>query len=356
MKIFWIGVALLVVVTGVVFGVRTLSSPDREFAPATTGRDLAPPHAPETNLPALPSAVREPADEADKPEATQEATGAKPAADTSVIEPEALDEAVTQTQPVDSISALDSIVNETQEEIAPVEAEPEERALAQFDLDASLDDILNELAPLETLKSTEPPTPIGPAPASRSHDGETAPLPSMPMDDDTAGEPGPDVMAPIEQALAEVDTMPEAAAALAGGRLELVGEGVAGSPYILTWELLVSAKESYRPRMGLTELPAWIEQLDGKYVQLTGFLGVPMFSMQVQELLIMRNQWDGCCIGVPPTPYDGVEVLLAQSTTLPSRGFNYGTIVGKLKIDPYLRNDWLLSLYELEDARLELGF
>ena len=31
---------------------------------------------------------------------------------------------------------------------------------------------------------------------------------------------------------------------------------------------------------------------------------------EVNEALVMLNQWDGCCIGVPPTPYDAVEVRL----------------------------------------------
>ena len=65
----------------------------------------------------------------------------------------------------------------------------------------------------------------------------------------------------------------------------------------------------------------------------------------------MQNPWDGCCIGVPPTPYDAVEVKLAKAAdNLMMTGF--GPVEGRFVTDPYIVSGWLLGLFLLEDARL----
>jgi hypothetical protein len=68
----------------------------------------------------------------------------------------------------------------------------------------------------------------------------------------------------------------------------------------------------------------------------------------------MLNQWDGCCIGVPPTPYDAIEVRLASEI----RGWtkhtiNFGSIEGILRVEPYLVENWLVGLYLIEDGKLD---
>ena len=44
--------------------------------------------------------------------------------------------------------------------------------------------------------------------------------------------------------------------------------------------------------------------LTSEHVEITGYVAFPMLMDEADELLVMLNQWDGCCIGVPPTPYD----------------------------------------------------
>ena len=75
-----------------------------------------------------------------------------------------------------------------------------------------------------------------------------------------------------------------------------------------------------------------------------------------KAILLMRYMWDACCIGVPPTPYDAVEVRLSEPHEV-KRGhtFSYGTVQGLLKVDPYLVNNWLVGLYLMEEASLKLG-
>ena len=69
----------------------------------------------------------------------------------------------------------------------------------------------------------------------------------------------------------------------------------------------------------------------------------------------MRNASDGCCIGVTPTPYDAIEVTLAEPMTDSTRFGNlYGSIEGIFKVDPFMRRDWLLGLYRIEGGSVEL--
>jgi hypothetical protein len=137
---------------------------------------------------------------------------------------------------------------------------------------------------------------------------------------------------------------------------EIKGRGTSAEPYEITWDLLLSAAETYQPRLGMNKLPERIQMLDGKHIRISGHLLFPMVGVDAREVLVMLNMWDGCCLGTMPSPYDAIEVQLAQPVRANNRNFmNYGTIEGKLSVDPYLINDWLLGLYVLEEAKLNIG-
>lgn len=138
----------------------------------------------------------------------------------------------------------------------------------------------------------------------------------------------------------------------ADARLAVSGAGTAEDPYIVSWGVLLSAQETFKPKLGKKEIPDRVKELDGKRVRITGFLAFPFMSSQASELLVMQNMWDGCCIGVPPTPYDAIEVLLATPAEGALRFMQYGAVEGTLKVDPFVRGDWLISLYTMSDARL----
>lgn len=140
---------------------------------------------------------------------------------------------------------------------------------------------------------------------------------------------------------------------LLAGRFPLRGSGTKADPFRLPWEAFVAVRETYRPRTGHNDLPEWLDRIDGKYIALTGYLMLPLVQEATDEVLLMRNQWDGCCIGVPPTPYDGIEVKLNKPMAGQSSWrMNYGTITGKLAVDPYIVSGWLIGLYLLDDAAL----
>lgn len=136
-------------------------------------------------------------------------------------------------------------------------------------------------------------------------------------------------------------------------RFILAGEGTKENPYQVTWDYLTSARDTYRPRDGFKDIPAHVRMLDGKFVKLGGYLQFPLAAPEPKELLVMLNQWDGCCIGVPPTPYDAIEVSLTKPANRDEKFSVEGSLVGKLQIDPYLVGDWLIGLYLLGDASLD---
>ena len=207
------------------------------------------------------------------------------------------------------------------------------------------------------------------ASADARETGEPEAPDGMPVDDasspaDDASSPADDASSPAGDAAADDDTPAlvhsiverDDGSALVDDRFVLRGDGSEGSPYELTWEMLISANETYRPRLGEEEIPERIQMLDGQHVKITGYLAVPFATGDVEEVLVMLNQWDGCCIGVPPSPYDSVEVRLGDAVKIPRGHFIlYGSVEGVMKIDPYLVNNWLVGLYLMEDATVEMG-
>jgi hypothetical protein len=133
----------------------------------------------------------------------------------------------------------------------------------------------------------------------------------------------------------------------------LNGQGTQESPFEPSWDYLFSAADTYQPRLGEREIPQRIALLDGKWVRIAGYTAFPLIVGETSEMLVMLNKWDGCCIGVPPTPFDAVEVRLTSPVQRgPKHQINYGTVTGRLKVDPYLIEDWLVGLYILEESSL----
>lgn len=135
-------------------------------------------------------------------------------------------------------------------------------------------------------------------------------------------------------------------------KFAVTGKGTKENPYVVTWEHLVSVSELYDPKRGQKKLPDRVMFLDGAYVTITGYVAFPLYVSEPKELLCMLNQWDGCCIGVPPTPYDAIEVKLKDAATKEQRMTTFGTVSGKMFVKPYLVGDWLVGLYLMEEASM----
>ena len=133
----------------------------------------------------------------------------------------------------------------------------------------------------------------------------------------------------------------------------LTGKGTRDDPYEPSWEYLYSAADTYQPRLDENEIPQRIALLNDKWVRIAGYTAIPLVVGETTEMLVMLNKWDGCCIGVPPTPFDAIEVHLIEPVIRKSdHSFNYGTLTGRMKVDPYLIENWLVGLYILEESTL----
>ena len=133
------------------------------------------------------------------------------------------------------------------------------------------------------------------------------------------------------------------------------GAGTAAKPYVLSWDVLKTVEKSYDPRNGKKTIPDWLDHLDGKVVQIEGNTLVPVVATTTRELLVMQNPWDGCCIGVPPTPYDAIEVVLNHDVDFGNSAVGFGSVLGTFYLDPYIVDGWVLGLYIVEDAKYRSG-
>ncbi len=136
-------------------------------------------------------------------------------------------------------------------------------------------------------------------------------------------------------------------------RFIITGEGTKEEPYVVSWEHLVSIQETFDPSQKKDKIPSRLHYIDNTYVKITGYICFPLYVPQPKELLAMLNQWDGCCIGVPPTAYDAIEVQLRRKVDEETRFAVHGSIVGKFQVKPYVTGNWLVGLYLMTDAEFE---
>jgi LysM repeat protein len=142
---------------------------------------------------------------------------------------------------------------------------------------------------------------------------------------------------------------------VADGEFTIRGKGTREAPYRVSWELLASAADTYRPSLGERAIPQRIAALDGAWIRIDGYVAFPLGGEEATEILVILNQWDGCCIGVPPTPYDAIEVALTNAVPRSQRhAISFGTLVGRLQVSPYLVENWLVGLYLMDDAEISL--
>ena len=136
-------------------------------------------------------------------------------------------------------------------------------------------------------------------------------------------------------------------------RFVMTGAGTKEDPYVVSWEHLVSIQETFDPSQKKDKIPSRLHYIDNTYVKITGYICFPLYVPQPKELLAMLNQWDGCCIGVPPTAYDAIEVQLRRKVDEETRFAVHGSIVGKFQVKPFVTGNWLVGLYLMTDAEVE---
>jgi hypothetical protein len=191
-----------------------------------------------------------------------------------------------------------------------------------------------------------PPTEAMPPPAV-----EAIPTPGAPADRSQRSLDGRVAAAPsTTTSPARVERKPDGSLLL-DGRFVVTGSGSEQDPFVVSWPLLSSASEAIDAPAGRLAAPPHIAFLAGQWVQISGFLAPPLWGEQTRELLVMKNRWDGCCIGLPPTPFDCIEATLTDPVKLGARhSISFGTVRGRLVVEPFVAGSFLIGLYRLESA------
>lgn len=131
------------------------------------------------------------------------------------------------------------------------------------------------------------------------------------------------------------------------------GAGTERQPFRISWELLGRANGHVRQDGSLDGFPKELSMLGGNWVELNGFYAPAVLAPNTDELLVMLNRWDGCCIGLPPTAYDSVLAKTRESVDFSQQHqIRFGTLRGRLEIEPFALGGMVLGLYRLEDAEL----
>ena len=209
------------------------------------------------------------------------------------------------------------------------------RSQNKFNAEFSLNDTIEtKSAPAPQAVQINPPTPTtAPTQSIPPQRTQTATTPSAPPTTLTRG----------SNNQIEVD-----------GRYTILGSGTELDPYRVTWELLKSAYETMDLNGSRTTPPKRLEMLNGTYVQISGYLAPPLWGQETKELLVLLNRWDGCCIGLPPTPFDCIEAQLSAPMKLgAAHTISYGTIRGKFIVEPFKAGTFLIGLYRLEEAQTD---
>ena len=138
------------------------------------------------------------------------------------------------------------------------------------------------------------------------------------------------------------------------GKYMVRGSGSESDPYQITWELLTGAARTVDASKSIYEVPGRIADLRGAWVQISGYWAPPLQVFQTKEAMFMLNKWDGCCIGLPPTPFDSIEATFTKPFAVQGQHlYRYGTIKGRLEIEPFAAGMFLLGFYRLHDAVME---
>lgn len=333
MKVVWSLIALLVIAAGVVVFRPDAAVPVPAIeaaAPILTRADRpARPAQPEFEPPAATATEPEP-----EPAAASETPDAQPEPQTELAT-DLIDELAAVPvvpQPEPQLSELQQAVIEEAQPASAIDLADAPETSAEF-AEAPAVAIEADAAPEPAIQPDPVPTPQ-PEPTAVA---QAEPEPQLEAEPAAAGfEIGPDGGLVIISA--------------AGVRTTVPGAGTTESPYELDWRVLTSIQQTYAPDAGKTDLPEWAGALEGKRVRVTGHLLLPLVATGTSELLVMQNPWDGCCLGVPPTPYDAVEVRLNAPMNTAGGLANYGTIEGTISVDPYVVSGFLLGLYLMDDA------
>ncbi|MCA9275670.1 MAG: hypothetical protein KDA29_06565 [Phycisphaerales bacterium] len=340
MRWFWSFILLLCLITGGLYAQRVRAEQQEQAAASEPGDP-----APRTRQPRQPRTTEQP----------------QPAA-TASEQPEPI---VVQPEPAPEPVAQDSVAVEQQPEPSTANETPK-NAFDPGSLITTMNELRDQLPQELHARNQKPSTELKPVrPEARSTDEPEAKpeivAKSLPQTNDAnvdvAADAKPEILPEAQPAPAapSYEQRPDGSFRIVSANIWVQGAGTQAEPYVLTWDALKAIEQSYDPKNGKDTLPGWLDLLEGKVVQIEGHSLLPVVASSTRELLMMQNPWDGCCIGVPPTPYDAVEVTLNHEVDFGNSVVGFGSVQGTFYIDPYVVDGWVLGLYIIEDGTYRSG-
>lgn len=189
--------------------------------------------------------------------------------------------------------------------------------------------------------------------AARRTDGATAATAAIPAASAPAAPSSPSApsvpSAPSAPSVPSVPSVPSAPSAATMPP----GAGTERQPFRVSWELLGQASGHVRGDGTFDAMPRTLELLGGTWIELSGYYAPAIIAPSTDELVLMLNRWDGCCIGLPPTPYDSALVKTRTPIDFSlQHQIRFGTLRGRLVLEPFALGGLVLGLYRIEDAEL----
>lgn len=164
--------------------------------------------------------------------------------------------------------------------------------------------------------------------------------------------PSPHAASPREPDAADSIQRIDERTLLLAHRFRVTGHGSPTDPYRVQWDLLMSARETMHAEDTIAVVPKWIAPLAGQWIEISGYLSAPTIVDEARDILLTMNRWDGCCVGIPPTPFDCIETRLGEPIKLGGHLIRFGTVRGQLEIEPFLIGGFLVGLYRLDHATI----
>lgn len=116
-------------------------------------------------------------------------------------------------------------------------------------------------------------------------------------------------------------------------------------------ELTFETLKSWTYVEGQTPLPRFIKALDGKDVEMTGFM-MPLTEMKdITEFLLVPSLW-GCCYGQPPA-VNHIVVVRMRTGQLTKFYDDPIRVRGRFKVGEIKQDGYLVSLYVLTADRID---
>lgn len=282
-----------------------------------------------------------------------------------IVDPVIIEQQPETTEQVESENGMnpEPVASETTSDVITVTDAVDEPEDEFVEVDAVKDEIDDTEKPIETV--TQSPSNEPENQEKQSAIDETQIVQEEPIKE-LSIEPSIEssieqVVDPIIEPIVEVEPAPsfeqitEGSFRVLSTGTTIVGKGTQDDPFVLDWITLRSIEQVFNPKKDMDELPDWLDLLNERYVKIIGNTLVPVIATTTQELLVMQNPWDGCCIGIPPSPYDAIEVTLNHDVDFGSSAVGFGTVEGVFILDPYVVDGWVLGLYIIEDATYRSG-